>query len=40
MEYKEMYEKILEEHRKVYERLNQEGMRKFIEEIKAHERIS
>ena len=39
MEYKEMYEKILDEHRKVYERLDQEGMREFIEEIKAHERI-
>lgn len=39
MEYREMYEKILDEHRKVYERLDQEGMREFIEEIKAHERI-
>ena len=34
MDYKETYEKILTEHRQVYERLDQAGMREFIEEVK------
>ena len=39
MDYKETYEKILTEHRQVYERLDQAGMREFIEEVKKHDRI-
>ena len=39
MDYKETYEKILAEHRQVYERLDQAGMREFIEEVKKHDRI-
>lgn len=39
MEFKTMYEAILEEHRKVYESLNQQGLREFIDTVKAHERI-
>ena len=39
MDYKETYEKILAEHRQVYARLDQAGMREFIEEVKKHDRI-
>lgn len=39
MEYKEMYEKILDEHRQVFEKLDLAGMREFIETIKQHNRI-
>lgn len=39
MEYQKMYERILEEHRQVYEKLDQAGMRSFIDTIKKHERI-
>lgn len=39
MEYTIMYETILEEHRKVYEKLDQKGLRRFIDTVKAHERI-
>jgi len=39
MEYKEMYESILSEHKKVFEALDTESMREFIETIKAHDRI-
>ncbi len=34
-----MYEKILEEHKKVYETLDQENLRAFIETVKSHDRI-
>ena len=39
MEFNTMYKGILEEHRKVYEKLDQEGLRRFIDTVKAHERI-
>lgn len=39
MEFKTMYETILEEHRRVYERLDQKCLREFIDTVKAHERI-
>jgi len=39
MEYQELYETILSEHRSVYEKLDQAGMRDFIELVKKHERI-
>lgn len=39
MEYKEMYETILEEHRKVYETLDLGGMLEFKETVKKHSRI-
>lgn len=39
MEYQEMYEKILEEHRQVFEKIDRAGMRKFIDEVKNHNRI-
>lgn len=39
MKFETMYETILEEHRKVYERLDQEGLRRFIDTVKAHDRI-
>ncbi|NLL36909.1 MAG: SIS domain-containing protein [Fretibacterium sp.] len=39
MDYKTMYETILEEHRQVYERLDISSMQKFIDEIKRHDRI-
>ncbi len=39
MEYREMYEKILEEHKKVYETLDQENLRAFMETVKSHDRI-
>lgn len=39
MQYKEMYEAILSEHKKVYEKLDLSGLREFIETIKKHNRI-
>lgn len=39
MDYKETYEKILEEYRQVFERVDQQNMREFIDEVKAHDRI-
>ena len=36
MEYREMYEKILDEHRQVYEKVDQEGLRAFIDEVEKH----
>ena len=39
MNYKKMYETILEEHRQVFEALNQESMRAFIETVKKYDRI-
>ncbi len=39
MEYNEIYEKILKEHRQVYEKVSQKDMREFINEVKAHDRI-
>lgn len=39
MDYKETYEKILGEYRQVFERVDQDNMRAFIDEVKAHERI-
>ena len=39
MDYREMYEKILDEHRQVYEKTDQAGLRDFIEEVKKHDRI-
>ncbi len=39
MDYKERYEKLLDEHRQVFETMDQEGMRQFIETIKQYDRI-
>lgn len=39
MDFKEMYENILKEHRQVFERVDQAGWRDFVEEIKKHDRI-
>lgn len=39
MDYQAMYERILEEHKQVFEKLDQENMRAFIDEIKKHNRI-
>ena len=39
MDFKEMYENILKEHRQVFERVDQAGWRDFAEEIKKHDRI-
>lgn len=39
MDYKTMYEKILEEHRRVYEALDQKELREFIETVKQYDRI-
>lgn len=39
MNYQEMCEKILEEHRQVYEKINNAGIRDFIDEIMRHNRI-
>ena len=39
MDYKETYEKILGEYRQVFERVDQDNMRTFIDEVKAHNRI-
>lgn len=39
MDYRETYQKILEEYRQVFERLDQKNMRDFIDEVKNHDRI-
>lgn len=39
MDYRETYEKILAEHRQVFEKLDQAGMRRFIDEVEKHDRI-
>ena len=39
MDFKTRYETILAEHRQVFEKTDQEGMREFIETIKKHPRI-
>ena len=39
MEFTEMYEKILDEYRQVFEKVDQKGMREFIDEVKKHDRI-
>ncbi|TCS81234.1 SIS domain-containing protein [Muricomes intestini] len=39
MKYQEMYKRILEEHRQVFEKIDQDGMREFINEVKNHNRI-
>lgn len=39
MEYKEMYETILSEHKKVYEKLDRASLKEFIETIKSYDRI-
>ena len=39
MDFKERYETILSEYRQVFEKLDQAGMREFMEEVKAHDRI-
>ena len=39
MEFQEMYEKILKEHRAVYEKIDRSALRDFIETVKAHDRI-
>ena len=39
MQFEKMYQTILEEHQKVYEKIDQCAMRKFIDTVKAHDRI-
>ncbi len=39
MNYQEMYEKVLDEHRQVYEKIDADGLRSFIDEVKLHNRI-
>ena len=39
MKFEEMYQTILEEHRKVYEKIDKDAMKKFIDTVKAHDRI-
>lgn len=39
MDYRITCEKILEEYRQVFERVDEKGMREFIDTVKAHERI-
>lgn len=39
MDYRETYQKILEEYRQVFERLDQKNMRDLIDEVKNHDRI-
>lgn len=39
MEYKKMYEQILEEHRQVYEQTDQEEVHKLLDRIQKHDRI-
>ncbi len=39
MDYKAMYEKILAEHQQVFEQMDVNGMREFIETIKKYQRI-
>lgn len=39
MDYKETYNKILEEYKQVFERVDQTDMREFIDEIKRHNKI-
>ena len=39
MDYKEKYETMLKEYRQVFETLDQNSMREFIELIKKHDRI-
>ena len=36
MEYQEIYQKIQEEHRRVFEKMDRENMREFMDEIKKH----
>ena len=39
MEYKKLYEDILQEHRKVYESLDEKDLYRFIDTVKKHDRI-
>ena len=39
VDYKEIYQRILEEHRQVFETMDMDGMRRFIETIKKYDRI-
>jgi 6-phospho-3-hexuloisomerase len=39
MKYQEMYQAMLKEYEQVFERLNQDSLREFIDTIKAHNRI-
>lgn len=39
MEYKELYEKMLIEYKQVFERIDQQNLKDFIEQIKKHSRI-
>lgn len=39
MDYKETYEKMLQEYRKVFETLDQEAMQEFADTVRQHERI-
>lgn len=39
MEYKELYETILSEHKRVYEKLDRKSLRDFVALVKKHERI-
>lgn len=39
MNYEEMYTTILKEHKEVYEKLDQNSMREFIDTVKKHDRI-
>ena len=40
VDYKEIYQRILEEHRQVFETMDMDGMRRFIETIKKYDRIA
>ena len=39
MEYKKLYEDILQEHRRVYESLDEKDLHRFIDTVKKHDRI-
>lgn len=39
MEYKKLYEDILQEHRRVYESLDEKDLYRFIDTVKKHDRI-
>lgn len=39
MKYQEMYQAILKEYEQVFERLNQDSLREFIDTVKTHNRI-
>ena len=39
MEYKKLYEDILQEHRRVYESLDEKDLYRFIDTVKKYDRI-